>query len=374
MNVTGKGLETFFATPERAVPEDIGKTAVELEGELLLKWFDAIPASVLVINQYRQIVYCNKAFSDLSLKHDNGELLGMRPGEALDCVNAHRMAAGCGCSDNCTTCGAAQAIVKALSGTNDIQNCRLTRVVDGAEVPLDLQVYTTPIEFRDERFVFLFAMDISHELRLRYLSRVFHHGLVNTAGSITTMTELMEADKPDNPLFPMLMNSSRRIIRDVVYSRDLEAAEAGTMLVRPETFGAEEFLKNLIDEECRIRNTQPAVVEVEVEADNLSTDKRIVGHIIRNMLVNALEAREQEGGQILLSCHADGSGTVISMTNNGEIPDDIRKQMFKRYVSTKSRDRGLGTYVMKLFGERYLSGKVAFDTGEGTTTFSITLP
>jgi len=374
MNVMGKGLETFFAPPERAVPEEIRVTTTELEGELLMKWFDAVPASVLVINQYRQIVYCNRAFSQLSLKQESGDVLGMRPGEALDCVNAHRMAAGCGCSDNCTTCGAAQAIVKSLKGSNEIQNCRLTRMVDGAEVPLDLQVYTTPIDFHGQQFVFLFAMDISHELRLRYLTRVFHHGLVNTVGSISTVTELIEAEGPDNPLFPLLLDSSRRILRDVVYSRDLEAAEEGTLAVRPENFDAGECLESLVDEECRIRNTQSSVVEMSVESMGLTTDRRILRHIIRNMLVNALEAREKAGGQIFLTCRGDGSGAVISMTNQGEVPEDIRKQMFKRYVSSKSRDRGLGTYVMKLLGEQYLSGQVSFVTGNGSTTFSIALP
>lgn len=374
MEVIGKGLETFFAPPERVVPDETRKVSVALKSEILIQWFDAVPASVLAINQYRQIVYCNRAFNELSLKHRLEDVVGMRPGEALDCVNAHKMEAGCGCSDLCSTCGAAQAIVKSLSGGNEIQNCRLTRLVDGIEVPLDLQVYTTPIEYQGQRFIFLFAMDISHELRLRYLSRVFHHGLINAAGGIATLTELIEADEPGNPLFPMLLDSSRRILRDVVYSRDLEAAEQGRLGVQPEVFDAEECLKTLIDEECRIRNLQSSVVEVDVENMSLTTDKRIFRHVIRNMLVNALEAREKAGGQIILSCHADGSGAVISMTNNGEIPDDICKQMFKRYVSSKSRDRGLGTYVMKLFGERYLSGKVAFETGDGTTTFSFTLP
>lgn len=44
--------------------------------------------------------------------------------------------------------------------------------------------------------------------------------------------------------------------------------------------------------------------------------------------------------------------------------------VFKRYFSTKSKSgRGIGTYSMKLFGERYLGGKVGFYCSEGVTVF-----
>lgn len=370
MQTTGKGLETFFAPPERAVPKDVRVISVELKSEFLVQWLDAIPASVLVINQYRQIVHCNQAFNKLSLSHGPDEVVGKRPGEALDCVNAHTVEAGCGCSEACATCGAAQAIVKSLNGVNDIQNCRLTRLVDGIEVPLDLQVFTTPIEYNGHPFIFLFAMDISHELRLRYMSRLFQHGLINTAGGIATVMELLESDLSDTSLYPLLVDSSRRILRDVVYYRDLETAEQGDLAIRKETFDPTEWLTRLREEECRIRNVQPSVVDVDASCDSVTSDKRVLGHVIRNMLVNALEAWEKAGGRVRLICRKDGDVTTFAVTNDGEVSDEIRKQMFKRYVSTKSRDRGLGTYVMKLLGEQYLGGMISYTSGEGKTTFS----
>ena len=51
-------------------------------------------------------------------------------------------------------------------------------------------------------------------------------------------------------------------------------------------------------------------------------------------------------------------------------------RIFQRSVSTKAeRGRGLGTYGMKLLGERYLGGEVSFvSTEEAGTTFSVRLP
>ncbi len=51
-------------------------------------------------------------------------------------------------------------------------------------------------------------------------------------------------------------------------------------------------------------------------------------------------------------------------------------QVFQRSFSTKAeRGRGIGTYSVKLFVERYLRGTVGFTSAEPDgTTFSVTLP
>jgi signal transduction histidine kinase len=62
--------------------------------------------------------------------------------------------------------------------------------------------------------------------------------------------------------------------------------------------------------------------------------------------------------------------------NKQAIPEASIPRIFQRNFSTKpGAGRGLGTFVMKLFGEIYLGGTVQFTTGaaEGTT-FTFHLP
>ena len=60
---------------------------------------------------------------------------------------------------------------------------------------------------------------------------------------------------------------------------------------------------------------------------------------------------------------------------HGAIPEAVQGQVFRRYFSTKGRDRGLGTYGMKLLAEQYLGGRVGFTTdAEQGTRFTVTLP
>ena len=64
------------------------------------------------------------------------------------------------------------------------------------------------------------------------------------------------------------------------------------------------------------------------------------------------------------------------LTFEGVMPEDTQMQVFQRSFSTKAASgRGIGTHSMKLFGERYLGGKVAFTSRESEgTTFTLTLP
>lgn len=376
MIINVRGQKTHFAPPERDSLERIKPLAEELRKEPMLCWLEAVPMGVIVINRHRQILFCNDLFKQISLKQTADEMMGMRPGEALDCVNSDLEAAGCGCSVFCDVCGAANAIVKSLEGKADCQECRLVRRVGEAEAPLDLHVFTRPFDYKGQPLVIVLAMDISHELRLRYLNRTFFHGLVNTVGGMASLTELTEAEAEDTDLFPLLVDSSRRTLRDVLYHQDIFAAEIGRLVAEMTPFQAGPYLEELISAQCHSKNRPPACIELEMEDNDITlvSDRRILGHVLRNMLDNALEAGEGLEGNVTLTCRLAGDRAILAVENPGLIPDNIQKEMFKRYVSTKSRDRGLGTYVIKLMTEKHLDGKVRFHSGNGRTTFEISIP
>lgn len=53
----------------------------------------------------------------------------------------------------------------------------------------------------------------------------------------------------------------------------------------------------------------------------------------------------------------------------------VQLQVFQRSFSTKGIGRGIGTYSIKLFAEKYLGGKVRFESREPTgTLFQVMLP
>jgi signal transduction histidine kinase len=90
---------------------------------------------------------------------------------------------------------------------------------------------------------------------------------------------------------------------------------------------------------------------------------------------NALEATSR-GGVVTLSCVESGDDLLFSVHNPGVMPCDVQLQLFRRSFSTKDGSgRGMGTYSVKLFGEKYLKGKIAFKSRDPEgTTFTFTLP
>ena len=93
------------------------------------------------------------------------EIIGLRFGEALGCIDARDDESGCGTSQFCCQCGTIKVILSGLKGCREMQECRLTRRVKGREVSLELRVLATPLAHNRERYTFLAVADISRERR-----------------------------------------------------------------------------------------------------------------------------------------------------------------------------------------------------------------
>jgi sensor histidine kinase regulating citrate/malate metabolism len=92
------------------------------------------------------------------------------------------------------------------------------------------------------------------------------------------------------------------------------------------------------------------------------------------MVKNGLEA-SAEDETVRLSCLSSKTGIEFLVHNPHFMPRHVQLQVFQRSFSTKGKNRGLGTYSMKLLGEQYLRGKVSFTSyPEGGTTFKVWLP
>jgi signal transduction histidine kinase len=105
------------------------------------------------------------------------------------------------------------------------------------------------------------------------------------------------------------------------------------------------------------------------------TDRHLLNRILGNMIKNAIEAIKH-GETIKIGCRNLNDDTIeFRVHNPGHIQQQNQLQIFRRSFSTKGNGRGLGTYSIKLLGERYLGGKVSFTSSlEKGTTFSLKLP
>lgn len=366
-------MDTHFLPPER-VDIEVAQNVSEKLYKKLAPWFDAVPVSVLVLNSHRQILYCNQSFRSLAKRVDVEEVIGLRPGEALRCLNAEIMEAGCGTSKFCSVCGAAIAILKSLRGEEDCQECNIIRRENSGESPLDIQVFTKPVELEGHALSLVTCLDISHEKRLRYLKRRFYHDMINTAGGMVTLMSIINNElPPKGETYELLVNCSRRVLQEVLYLRDVTAAEEGRLSVDPEEMSLNKLLNDLKGDFAELAANIQVKMTLHLELDRLVTDQRLLRHALSCLIQNALEACAK-GDDITITSEARDDGVEITVKNPGEIPENIRLQLFKRYISSKGHDRGLGVYIAKKIVKDYLGGELDFTTRDNEVSFMIRLP
>ena len=155
---------TFFAPAEREPIAVVRRQAARLGQTPLTRTFLSASLNYLfVLNARRQIVMASENVLDLVPGKTMDQVVGLRPGEALGCIHACECASGCGTSQFCRQCGTVRVILSGLDGHRSMQECRLTRVIQGREASLDLAVLATPLVQDNEHYTLLTMAKISQE-------------------------------------------------------------------------------------------------------------------------------------------------------------------------------------------------------------------
>ena len=369
-------LPTQFAPAERASPGRLVWQSTQVIGQPLIRpLLDAIPDVVFVLNNERQIVFANRALLDITRLDDYTAVIGLRPGEILDCVHATETEGGCGTTQVCATCGAAQAILSSLRGLEAVQECRISRKNGDA---LDLQVYATPLLLDGQTYTFFVLKDISHEKRRRMLEHVFFHDILNSAGALRGLADVLRRapleDKDE--IAADVYTVCDRLIDEIKSQKVIAAAENNELHTERSMIATRQFLEEVIHfyQEHEAARGKQIVIDPQSCEQTIISDRALLRRVLGNMVKNALEACQRKE-TVTLGCRKRKDQIEFWVHNPGIIPDEVRLQIFQRSFSTKGAGRGLGTYSIKLLGERYLHGTVSFSSSsEQGTVFQISLP
>ncbi len=374
------GESTFFASAERTPSDELVNFADTcLNNPIVKVVLRSVEGIVLILNQHRQILASNQDVQQMLGLATPSCLIGLRPGELFNCAHATEGPGGCGTSMHCKACGAASVILTSqdtgLPATNE---CMLTINREGTIEAAEFVVRASPLQLDDHELTILVMQDISAVKRRDALEKVFFHDVINILSGLKGWSELLLGKLPDcTSAAKHIVRLSNRLTEEVLGQRMLLQAEKGELSPDFMPVPVAEVLADLSAffaghdaAEGRCLETTPVSSHISV-----TTNKNLLIRVLINMVKNALEATEQGGTVRIWFAMQDGRPGFF-VHNAGVIPDSIQLQIFQRSFSTKSlHGRGLGTYSMKLFGERYLGGTVDFDTSDsGGTIFSIELP
>ncbi len=378
---------------------------------LLNAALDAIPVGMVGLNRKLQIVIHNQGFLDLisweipdrsdrstanadaapgvaagaeaadtraeapkAAGPEASGVLGKRIGESLCCLFHEDTPEGCGTSEHCPKCGALQSIFASLSGSRDTRECQITQIRQGRIRSLDLRVTSVPIRVLGEDFTLFSLIDISHEKRRRALEKIFFHDVLNTASQIQRGSQLARMAGNNDPRnLDVLEALAAQLVSEIRGQRDLLAAEDNELSIHPVPLDSLQLLQDIQRQLTHPAISQGQAIEIDPGSRRVTfiSDPSLIQRVLTNMVRNALEAT-RPGETIVLGCReVEGKQIEFRVQNPSYMPRDVQLQIFQRSFSTKGRDRGLGTYSMRLLSEQYLKGQVTFTSSRERGTVFI---
>ncbi|MFB6341334.1 sensor histidine kinase [Saccharicrinis sp. FJH62] len=334
---------------------------------------------IFILNRNKEIVFSNDNLLAKFKIVNNKDIHGYKPGEIFACIHANQGPAGCGSSEFCRYCSVVNSILE-THATNVI-NTREARVIvdnNGLEEQLDLEITATPFRFAGNNYTVFSAQDITDKKRKEILERTFFHDIINMAGSLDGIMELMEemSCHEKDRLLITAKRISNTLIDEIMAQYQISKAEHNELTVNPGEFNINSLILDAIDNISHHHVATKKIIHYNPTLINqtIVTDKILFNRILINMMKNALEA-SNSNETIWIDLSKNDSEFNITVNNKHFMPVHIQQQIFQRSFSTKGSGRGIGTYSMKLLGERYLKGSVSFISNqENGTTFSFSIP
>lgn len=358
---------------------------VKEEAKLFIKnhyeeLLNVLPNIAIIVNEERQVVFLNETVIQMLGIKNIEEVLGARPGEIFNCIHSNDYIHGCGTGENCRYCGAVIVILQSLK-TNDRTSgeCHLTSNFDGNIVQFDLSVTAQPFDIKEKKFIMVFFSDISNQKRQELLEKAFLHDLINVLTSLAGSVELFPIkglDSTQKQFFKQIKIATRILVEEFRAQRNLITAENNELVINFKKINSIEIIKTTIE---MVKYQTIAVDrEIKIDMDSISvmieTDSRLINRILLNLVKNALEASVPDE-IVKVGCYLSNESIVFWVKNPNVITKAVKSQIFQRSFSTKGVGRGIGTYSVKLFTEKYLGGKVDFQsTKEKGTIFYVHLP
>lgn len=294
------------------------------------KLCQSIPSPVLILNRTRQVVWANKATVDL-----------------LD-----------------------------LSSDNLIRGSRLEDFI--LDPHLVSSADADPFEVEDEIFRLVILEDISTHAQRQQLERTFFHDILNTAGGMQGLTEILQ-DATDDELPELkdsVQNMADQLVDEILSQRDLLAAELGELKAHKRTLDSAQIIDLVIDSYRTHSSTgiRDIVLAPGAQKVHFSSDPTLLHRVLGNMVKNALEASKAPA-VVTIDCGEKAGEVWFSVHNPGFIPMAVQPLVFQQEFSTKGKGRGTGTFSMWLFTDKYLDGRIGFESNAADgTTFTVNLP
>jgi signal transduction histidine kinase len=227
------------------------------------------------------------------------------------------------------------------------------------------------IEAGKQRAVFLAS--VTHELRTPI------HGVQGLADLIASGVYGPPTDKQKDAA-AAIKRSAQSLLHLVDDLLALVRADVGRLEVKPAAMELRDTVDQVVASVGWMLGTKKLTLATEVESVEVISDRRLVGHILVNLVANAAKFT-REGGRVVVRASIRGETLVLSVADNGiGIPPERRAEIFDAFRQVDGSDErvyggvGLGLALVRRLCD-LLGGRIELDSEVGVgSTFTVTLP
>jgi DNA-binding response OmpR family regulator len=227
---------------------------------------------------------------------------------------------------------------------------------------------------------------LEENIRLRDdIERITRHDLKTPLNALMGYPQLILLDdnltEEQHGYLEEMLRAGNEMLNIINNSLDLFKMETGTYQYTPQLVDMVEVIKTIVRDLRMLTKTHGVKIKVLVENqeqdDNQSfivyAERDLSYSLFANLLRNAIEACVS-GHLIVVNMTHENNEGVISMTNPGSVPEEIRDSFFEKYTTAgKKYGTGLGTYSAKLMATTQ-KGTISMATNSEETCITVRLP
>jgi signal transduction histidine kinase len=214
---------------------------------------------------------------------------------------------------------------------------------------------------------------------LSTLAASLHHEIKNPLTALSIHVQLVEerlrAPAPSEPLDGLIAVLKAEVRRlNGVLERFRNFANLQRLSVAPtDPVAVLEDVIRLIGPQADRQGVRMTLARSGPPPGDVLLDEEKFREAVINLVVNALEAMPA-GGDLTLSAAAAGGSLAVEVADTGPgIAEEVRKDLFKPFVSTKRQGTGMGLALTEKLISQH-GGHVTYRTGPDGTVFRLCLP
>jgi signal transduction histidine kinase len=208
------------------------------------------------------------------------------------------------------------------------------------------------------------------------------HEIKNPLSTVQLNLQLLREDlDPDDPAHARVHRRLETVQKETSRLRDIVddfLRYAGRVELNKQPVDVNNLLEDLVDfltPQAQVQRIQLRLKRADGGPLVVSLDERQIKQTLLNLMLNALQAMPQGGGEVILSARRENGMAVLDVTDTGPgIDPAALPQIFDAYYSKKKGGTGLGLAIAKRLVEEH-GGRISVtsEVGKGSV-FRVALP